>query len=126
MSVAVYPSGGPTGSREAEGDGNMSRTYRFSRPGRRRGVCLGSHGALLSLETKTPLQATGEALGARRGGARLGQKQGRSRGADLLHVRRILAAPSADVNSTPGGEWWTVSTSPISGPTSSLETPGFA
>src|SRR4029077_19261275 len=56
-----------------------------------------------------PLQATGEALGARPGGARLGQKQDRNRGADLLHVRRILAAPTPDVNSTPCGERWTVS-----------------
>src|SRR5439155_20363695 len=50
---------------------------------------------------KTPLQATGEALRARRGGARLGQKQGHGRSADLLHVADILAARPVDVNSTP-------------------------
>jgi hypothetical protein len=40
-------------------------------------------------------------VGARLRGARLSQKQGRGRGADLLHVARILAAPPGDVNSTP-------------------------
>jgi hypothetical protein len=40
-------------------------------------------------------------LRARRGGARLAQKQGRGRGADLLHMTRILVAPTADVNSMP-------------------------
>src|SRR5436190_15702411 len=69
-------------------------------PGRLGAACLASHESLLSLETKTPLQATGEALRARRGGARLGQTQGRGRSADLLHVADILAAAPVDVNST--------------------------
>jgi len=70
-------------------------------PGRLGAVCLAGHGSLLSLETKKPPRATGEAVGARRAGARLSQEQGRGQGADLLHVARILAAPPGDVNSTP-------------------------
>src|SRR5207237_8119791 len=81
------------------------RAARFHRsgvvPGRLGAAWLASHGNLLPVDTKTPLQATGEALRARRGGARLGQKQGRGRSADLLHVADILAAPPVDVNSTP-------------------------
>ena len=69
-------------------------------PGRLGTTFLAGHGSLLSLETKKPPRATGEAVGARRAGARLSQEQGRGRGADLLHVARILAAPPGDVNST--------------------------
>src|ERR1700730_11676246 len=70
-------------------------------PGRLGAACLASYGSLLSLETKKPPRATGEAVGARRAGARRGQEQDRGRGADLLHVGRIVAAPRAHVNSTP-------------------------
>ncbi len=136
MSVAVYPSGCPTWSPTAEGYGNMSRTYRFSRFGRRtaRNVAcslqkrcqrgstspwwywagsvrpaFGATGASFRSKQGRLSRLHGEALGARRGGARLDQQQGRGQGVDVLHVSRILAAPNADVNSTPCQRRWTFS-----------------
>src|SRR5438876_8436519 len=46
-------------------------------PGRLGAACLASHGSLLSLETKKPPRVTGEAVGARRAGARPAQEHGR-------------------------------------------------